>query len=256
MHQYIQDFSKYEGQSVTVKGWIANKRESKTNIFIVFRDGTGFAQCVVNVDEVGEEQFAAAKSLTQESSAILTGTVVKDARQIGGFEVQVSNLEIVHLTENYPITPKEHGIKFLEDRRHLWLRSTRQWAIMRVRNQIIMGIHHFFQENGFVQMDAPLFTGSACEGTTNLFETDFFGEPAYLSQSGQLYGEAMAMAMGKIYTFGPTFRAEQSKTPRHLSEFWMIEPEMAYYTNEMNMDLIENFVRSVVNSVLEIGKRE
>ncbi len=256
MHQHIQDFSKYEGQSVTIKGWIANKRESKTNIFIVFRDGTGFAQCVVNIDEVGEEQFAAAKSLTQESSAVMTGTVIKDDRQIGGYEVQVSSLEIVHLTQDYPITPKEHGIKFLEDRRHLWLRSTRQWAIMRVRNQIIMGIHAFFQENGFVQMDAPLFTGSACEGTTNLFATDFFGDPAYLSQSGQLYGEAMAMAMGKIYTFGPTFRAEKSKTPRHLSEFWMIEPEMAYYTNEMNMDLIENFVRSVVSRVLENAKHE
>lgn len=256
MHQYIQDFSKYEGQSVTVKGWIANKRESKTNIFIVFRDGTGFTQCVVNVDEVGEEQFAVAKTLTQESSAILTGTIVKDDRQIGGYEVQVSAIEVVHLTQDYPITPKEHGIKFLEDRRHLWLRSTRQWAIMRVRNQIIMGIHAFFQDNGFVQMDAPLFTGSACEGTTNLFETDFFGDPAYLSQSGQLYGEAMAMAMGKIYTFGPTFRAEKSKTPRHLSEFWMIEPEMAYYTNEMNMDLIENFVRSVVGRVLDKAKQE
>jgi asparaginyl-tRNA synthetase len=256
MHHYIQDFSKHEGQSVTVKGWIANKRESKTNIFIVFRDGTGFTQCVVNIDDVGEEQFNLAKTFTQESSVIIEGTVVKDDRQIGGYELQVTKLELVHLTEDYPITPKEHGIKFLEDRRHLWLRSKRQWAIMRVRNQIIMGIHNFFQENGFIQMDAPLFTGSACEGTTNLFETDFFGEPAYLSQSGQLYGEAMGMAMGKIYTFGPTFRAEKSKTPRHLSEFWMIEPEMAYYTNEMNMDLIENFVRSVVGQVLEKAKHE
>lgn len=256
MHHYIQDFSKHEGQAVRVKGWIANKRESKTNIFIVFRDGTGFAQCVVNIDEVGEEQFDLAKSFTQESSVIIDGTVVKDEKQIGGYELQVTKLELVHLTEDYPITPKEHGIKFLEDRRHLWLRSKRQWAIMRVRNQIIMGIHNFFQDKGFIQMDAPLFTGSACEGTTNLFETDFFGEPAYLSQSGQLYGEAMGMAMGKIYTFGPTFRAEKSKTPRHLSEFWMIEPEMAYYTNEMNMDLIEDFIRSVVGQVLEKAKHE
>lgn len=251
MQQYIQDFSKYEGQSVTVKGWVAKKRDSKTNIFIVFRDGSGYAQCVVNLNNVGEDNFQKAKRLTQESSVVFRGTVVKDDRQIGGYELQVSDLEIVHLTQDFPITPKEHGVKFLEDRRHLWLRSRRQWAIMRIRNEIIMGIHDFFQTNGFVQMDAPLFTGNACEGTTNLFSTSFFGEEAYLSQSGQLYGEAMAMAMGKIYTFGPTFRAEKSKTPRHLAEFWMIEPEMAFYNNEMNMDLIENFVRHVINRTLE-----
>lgn len=256
MHQYIQDFAQHEGQTVTVKGWVANKRESKTNIFIVFRDGSGFAQCVVNLDTVGEAPFEEAKRLTQESAVILTGIVNKDDRQIGGYELQVTQLETVHLAEGYPITPKEHGITFLENNRHLWLRSSRQWAIMRIRNRIIMAIHEFFQQDGFVQMDAPLFTGSACEGTTNLFETDFFGEPAYLSQSGQLYGEAMAMAMGKIYTFGPTFRAERSKTPRHLAEFWMIEPEMAYYTNEMNMDLIERFVRHVVTSVLDNCKQE
>jgi asparaginyl-tRNA synthetase len=256
MHQYIQDFPQYDGQEVTVKGWVANKRESKTNIFVVFRDGTGFAQCVVNLDAVGEDQFETAKRMTQESAVIFTGTVNKDDRQIGGYELQVKTVEVVHLSKDYPITPKEHGITFLENNRHLWLRSTRQWAIMRIRNQIIQGIHEFFQKDGFVQMDAPLFTGSACEGTTNLFETDFFGDPAYLSQSGQLYGEAMAMAMGKIYTFGPTFRAEKSKTPRHLAEFWMIEPEMAYYTNEMNMDLIERFVRHVVTRVLDNCHRE
>lgn len=251
MHQYINDFSQHEGQEVTVKGWVANKRDSKTNIFVVFRDGSGFAQCVVSLDTVGEEQFEVAKRLTQESSVIFTGTVNKDERQIGGYELLVKTVELVHLSENFPITPKEHGISFLEDRRHLWLRSRRQWAVMRVRNQIIMSIHDFFQGEGFVQMDSPIFTGSACEGTTDLFETDFFGQPAYLAQSGQLYGEAMAMAMGKIYTFGPTFRAEKSKTPRHLSEFWMIEPEMAYYTNEMNMDLIEKFVRHVILRVLD-----
>ncbi len=256
MHQYIQDFSKYDGQEVTVKGWVANSRSSKTNIFVVFRDGTGFAQCVVNLDQVGEAQFETAKRLTQESSVIFTGLINKDDRQIGGYELSVKTIEVVHLSKDFPISPKEHGITFLEDRRHLWLRSKRQWAIMRVRNQIIMGIHDFFQSNGFVQMDSPIFTGSACEGTTDLFETDFFGKPAYLAQSGQLYGEAMAMAMGKIYTFGPTFRAEKSKTSRHLSEFWMIEPEMAYYTNEMNMDLIENFVRHVILSVLEKCKSE
>ena len=256
MHHYINDFSTLEGQTVTVKGWVANSRTSKTNVFVVFRDGSGFAQCVVNVDEVGEEQFETAKRLTQESSVIFTGTVSKDDRQIGGYELQVTSVELVHLSTDFPITPKEHGDRFLADRRHLWLRSKRQWAIMRVRNAIIMSIHEFFQASGFVQMDSPLFTGSACEGTTDLFATDFFGDPAYLAQSGQLYGEAMAMAMGKIYTFGPTFRAEKSRTPRHLAEFWMIEPEMAYYTNEMNMDLIENFTRHVVTTVVEKCKLE
>ncbi len=256
MQTYIQDFAQAVGQEVTVKGWVANKRESKTNIFIVFRDGTGYAQAVVNIDAVGEEQFGVTKGLTQESSVILTGEVVQDDRQIGGYEIQVKTIEVVHLTQDYPITPKEHGVRFLEDRRHLWLRSRRQWAIMRVRNEIIMSIHDFFQSEGFVQMDAPLFTGNACEGTTTLFATDFFGKEAYLSQSGQLYGEAMAMAMGKIYTFGPTFRAEKSKTPRHLSEFWMIEPEMAYFDNEMNMDLIEAFVRHVVTRTVERRKLE
>jgi asparaginyl-tRNA synthetase len=251
MHQYIREFAKYENQTVEVKGWVANMRESKTNLFIVFRDGTGFAQCVVSADVVTEENFELGKTLTQESAVKLIGKVIKDEKQIGGYELQVTSLEVVHLATEYPITPKEHGVKFLSDNRHLWLRSMRQWAIMRVRNEIIMGIHQFLQEDGFVQMDSPIFTGNAVEGTTDLFETDFFGEPAYLSQSGQLYGEAMAMAQGKIYTFGPTFRAEKSDTPRHLAEFWMIEPEMAYYDNEMNMDLIEHFIRSIINRVLK-----
>jgi len=256
MHQYIKDFSDHIGQKVTVKGWVANKRESKTNIFIVFRDGTGYAQCVVSYDTVGEEQFEAAKSLTQESAVIINGTVVEDDRQMGGFELQADSLEIVHISKEYPISNKAHGVRFLSDNRHLWLRSKRQWAIMRIRNEIIMAIHKFFQDRGFMQMDAPIFTGSACEGTTDLFETDYFGDPAYLSQSGQLYGEAMAMAQGLIYTFGPTFRAEKSDTPRHLAEFWMIEPEMAFYTNEMNMDVIEEFIKFVINQVLENKKIE
>ena len=250
MHQYIQDFSQLVGQTVTIKGWVSNARFSKTNVFIVFRDGTGFTQCVISSDVVGQEAFDVANTLTQEAAIIITGTLIADEKQIGGYEVQATSFEIVSGSIDFPISNKEHGIKFLSDQRHLWLRSKRQWAIMRVRNQIIMAIHDFFQNNGFVQMDAPIITGNACEGTTELFETDFFGEPAYLSQSGQLYGEAMAMAMGKIYTFGPTFRAEKSDTPRHLAEFWMIEPEMAYYTNEMNMDLIENFIKHVVNKVL------
>lgn len=216
------------------------------------RDGSGYAQCVVAEETVGAEAFAEASRLNQESAVALTGTVVKDERQVGGYELQVSSLEIIFVnTEQYPISNKEHGVQFLGNNRHLWLRSRRQWAIMRVRNEVIMGIHQFFQDNGFVQMDAPILTGNACEGTSELFETDFYDAPAYLSQSGQLYGEAMAMAQGLIYTFGPTFRAEKSVTRRHLSEFWMIEPEMAFYNNEMNMDLIERFIRSVVNRVLE-----
>ncbi len=256
MHQYIRQFAAYEGQEVQVKGWVANLRLSKTNIFVVFRDGTGFAQCVVSQEVVGDEAFEQAKALTQESSVALRGTVVRDERQMGGFELQVRSLEILQLAQEYPITPKEHGVKFLSDNRHLWLRSSRQWAIMRVRNAVIMAIHDFFQGEGFVQMDAPIFTGNAVEGTTTLFETDFFGHPAYLTQSGQLYGEAMAMAQGKIYTFGPTFRAERSDTPRHLAEFWMIEPEMAFYTNEDNMDLIEAFIKHVTTSILKNCRTE
>ena len=181
---------------------------------------------------------------------------MKDERQFGGYEVHASSLQIISEAEEYPITPKEHGVDFLMDNRHLWLRAKRQWAIMRIRNEIIFSIHKFFQENGFVQMDAPIFTGNACEGTSTLFETDYYGEPAYLSQSGQLYGEAMAMAQGLIYTFGPTFRAEKSKTRRHVSEFWMIEPEMAFYDLKMDMDMIEKFVRYVVSSVLDKCKSE
>ena len=253
---YINELQNHIGQSVTVKGWITNKRDSKGLAFIVLRDGTGILQCVVAEETVGNESFENAKRLPQESSVSLTGMVVADERQVGGVELQVSHLGIISESEEYPISNKEHGVEFLMDQRHLWLRSRRQWAIMKIRNTLIMAIHEFFQDRGFVQMDAPIFTGNACEGTSTLFETDFYGDPAYLSQSGQLYGEAMAMAMGKIYTFGPTFRAEKSKTRRHLSEFWMIEPEMAFYDLEMNMDLIEGFLRHVVSRVLEKNKEE
>ena len=253
---YINELSKHIGQSVTVKGWLTNKRDSKGLAFIVLRDGTGILQCIVAEETVGNESFEHAKRLPQESSIALTGMVVADERQVGGVELQVTHLEIISESEEYPISNKEHGVEFLMDQRHLWLRSRRQWAIMKIRNTLIMAIHEFFQDRGFVQMDAPIFTGNACEGTSTLFETDFYGDPAYLSQSGQLYGEAMAMAMGKIYTFGPTFRAEKSKTRRHLSEFWMIEPEMAFYDLEMNMDLIEGFLRHVVSRVLEKNKEE
>lgn len=247
---HIKDLAAHVGTQVELKGWNAQKRDSKGLVFMTFRDGTGFCQAVINLDVVGEASFEAAKRLPQESSLAITGTVIRDEKQVGGYEIQVSALTVIAEAEDYPITPKEHGVDFLMDNRHLWLRSRRQWAIMRVRNRIIFAIHEFFQSKGFVQMDAPIFTGNACEGTTNLFETDYYGEPAYLSQSGQLYGEAMAMAQGLVYTFGPTFRAEKSKTRRHLSEFWMIEPEMAFYDLKMDMDLIEQFVQSVVGAVL------
>lgn len=253
---YIKELSAHEGQEVTLKGWVSNKREGKGLVFVILRDGTGLCQCVVSAETVSEEVFENARSLTLESSLTITGKVLKDDRQVGGYELQVNNLNIIQITQDYPIAKKEHGVEFLMDKRHLWLRSNRQWAIMKIRNQLIYSIHNFFQRNGFVQMDAPLFTANASEGTTNLFETDFFGDPAYLSQSGQLYGEAMAMALGKIYTFGPTFRAEKSKTRRHLAEFWMIEPEMAFYDIFDNMNLIEDFLRSIVTDVLNNCKTE
>lgn len=239
------------GQIVTLEGWVANRRESKTVVFINLRDGQGMCQCILGLEDLGEDLFQTAKTLGQESSIALTGKVVEDTRQIGGFELHATDLKVYQNAKDYPISNKEHGIEFLIDHRHLWLRSRRQWAIMRVRNCITYAIHNFFQGQGFVQMDAPIFTGNAAEGTTDLFETDYYGKPAYLTQSGQLYGEAMALAMGKIYTFGPTFRAEKSKTRRHLSEFWMIEPEMAFCDIFENMDTIESFLRSVVQEVLE-----
>lgn len=252
----IKDLSKNESKIVTLKGWVANKRESKGLVFIVLRDGSGFCQAVLSLDKLGDSSFNLASSLGLESALEVTGLVIRDNKQVGGYELVAEHINILHLVKEYPIAKKEHGIDFLMDHRHLWLRSQRQWAIMRIRNQIIFSIHTFFQEQGFVQADAPIFTANACEGTTNLFETDFYGKPAYLSQSGQLYGEAMAMALGKIYTFGPTFRAEKSKTRRHLSEFWMIEPEMAFYDLEDNMNLIEAFLQYVIRFVLERCSQE
>lgn len=248
--QYIQDLAQYEGQEVTLKGWAANRRTGKGLVFLILRDGTGFCQTVISQEVIPDDRFDMAYKLPLESAIEITGKVVADDRQIGGYEVQATAITLIHEAEEYPIAKKEHGVDFLMDHRHLWLRSRRQWAIMRVRNRLIYAIHNFFQEEGFVQMDTPIFTGNAVEGTSTLFETDFYGQPAYLSQSGQLYGEALAMALGKIYTFGPTFRAEKSKTRRHLSEFWMIEPEMAFYDLARNMDLIERFMQHIVNDVV------
>lgn len=248
---YINKLSEYVDNTVTLKGWVYNYRSSGSLVFIEMRDGTGLTQCVVAKDDVNEQAWEAATSLKQESSLEITGTVKADERSIGGHEIHVSDVQVIQIAEDYPITPKEHGVEFLMNNRHLWLRSQRQWAAMRVRNEIIFAIHTFFQDRGFMQMDSPIFTGNAAEGSTTLFETEFFEEPAYLAQTGQLYGEAMAMAHGLIYTFGPTFRAEKSKTRRHLSEFWMIEPEMAFYDLKMNMDLAEDMIRFIVKTVLD-----
>jgi asparaginyl-tRNA synthetase len=253
---YIKELASAEGGTASLQGWVANKRESKGIVFLVLRDGTGFCQCVVALDQVGPEVFEKASGLTMESSVKLNGRVVRDERQVGGYELHADGLEVYQVAEEYPISKKEHGVDFLMDNRHLWLRSSRQWAIMNIRNTIIYSIHRYFQEQGFLQMDAPIFTGNACEGTSNLFETDFYGDPAYLSQSGQLYGEALAMAFGRIYTFGPTFRAEKSKTRRHLSEFWMIEPEMAFYDIFQNMEVIEGMLHHVIRDVLATNRRE
>jgi asparaginyl-tRNA synthetase len=252
----ISKLSNHENETVTLKGWIYNSRSGKGLHFLEVRDGTGLCQCIVSAEEVSEEVFEAAGTLKQESSLAITGKVVKDDRSVGGYELHATDVQVYQVAENYPITPKEHGVEFLMENRHLWLRSQRQWAAMQVRNTIQFSIHQFFQNEGFIQMDAPIFTGNAAEGTTTLFETDYFDEKAYLTQSGQLYAEAMAMAHGKVYTFGPTFRAEKSKTRRHLTEFWMIEPEMAFYDLEMNMALAEKMLKFIITTVLERHESE
>ncbi len=246
---YIEDLGAHEGEDVTLKGWLYNKRGSKRLYFLVLRDGTGLAQCVVNEAAVDAGSWAAADGAGQESALVITGRVRRDERQVGGYEVEATSVQLLSKAVDYPITPKEHGIDFLMNHRHLWLRSRRQWAILRIRNRVIMAIHAFFQDRGFLQMDAPILTGNAVEGTSTLFELDYFDRKAYLTQSGQLHGEAMAMAFGKIYTFGPTFRAEKSKTRRHLTEFWMIEPEMAFYDLAMNMELAEDFLVYLVQTI-------
>ena len=249
-HIAIESLSKHLGEDVTLRGWLYNKRSSKGLHFVVLRDGTGLCQCVVNEEQVDATSWEAASDATQESSLELKGTIRADERQVGGIEMQVTAVKMYHKAEEYPITPKEHGVDFLMNNRHLWLRSRRQWAILRIRNRVVMSIHQFFQERGFLQTDAPILTGTAVEGTSTLFEMEYFGRPAYLTQSGQLHGEAMAMAFGKIYTFGPTFRAEKSKTRRHLTEFWMIEPEMAFYDLEATMELAEEMLSRIVSDAL------
>ncbi|KKD47211.1 asparagine--tRNA ligase [Listeria seeligeri] len=247
----INQASEFVGKEVTIGAWLANKRSSGKIAFLQLRDGTGFMQGVVVKAEVGEEVFAAAKALTQETSLFVTGTINEDTRSPFGYEMAVSGLEVISESHDYPITPKEHGTEFLMDHRHLWLRSNRQHAIMKIRNEIIRATYEFFNKEGFLKIDPPILTGSAPEGTTELFHTKYFEEDAFLSQSGQLYMEAAAMAFGKVFSFGPTFRAEKSKTRRHLIEFWMIEPEMAFYKLEDSLKVQENYVAFLVKAVLD-----
>ncbi|HDI3457640.1 TPA: asparagine--tRNA ligase [Listeria monocytogenes] len=247
----INQASEFVGKEVTIGAWLANKRSSGKIAFLQLRDGTGFMQGVVVKAEVGDDIFATAKALTQETSLYVTGTINEDTRSPFGYEMAVSGVEVISESHDYPITPKEHGTEFLMDHRHLWLRSNRQHAIMKIRNEIIRASYEFFNKEGFLKIDPPILTGSAPEGTTELFHTKYFDEDAFLSQSGQLYMEAAAMAFGKVFSFGPTFRAEKSKTRRHLIEFWMIEPEMAFYKLEDSLQVQENYVAFLVKAVLD-----
>lgn len=249
-HVSIRDLSKWVDQEVTVKGWLYGKTDKGRLQFLLIRDGSGMVQGVAFKKGLDPEAFEAATRLTQESSLVATGVVLADERAPGGYELSLTGLEIVQLAEGYPITPKEHGVDFLMDNRHLWLRSTQQWAILRVRAAVVRAIRNWLDGQGFTLVDAPILTPAACEGTTTLFETEYFGEKAYLTQSGQLYNEATIAAFGKTYCFGPTFRAEKSKTRRHLIEFWMVEPEMAYADLDDCMRVEEQLVAHVVQTVL------
>ena len=254
---YINKIPDYVDNDVTIKGWLYNIRSSGKLMFPELRDGTGMIQGVVVKSTVSEKVWEDFSSLTQESSVKVTGKVTKHPKKEGVYELQISDIEIIHIAEPYPITPKEHGVDFLMDRRHLWLRSPKQVAILKIRNEIIQSIREYMYDNGFILFDTPIFTPNACEGTSTLFATDYFDlGNAYLAQSGQLYAEAGAMALGKVYTLGPTFRAENSMTRRHLTEFWMMEPEMAFYDIDDDMDLIEDFLEYVVQRVLKNCKTE
>jgi asparaginyl-tRNA synthetase len=257
MIAYVEDIARHLGQPVTIRGWLHNRRSSGKIHFLSVRDGTGFIQAVMSKAAVGEEKFKRADHLTQETAMVVHGTVRADARAPGGYELDVSDFDVVNPSVDYPITPKEHGVDFLLDRRHLWIRSERQHAILRVRHEVVNGVRDFFNDRGFILTDAPIFTPAACEGTTTLFPVDYFeDQKVYLTQSGQLYDEAAAMALGRVYSFGPVFRAEKSKTRRHLTEFWMVEPEVAYATLDDIIELAEALVVSVVSRVLDRRRRE
>ncbi|OFW14424.1 MAG: asparagine--tRNA ligase [Acidobacteria bacterium RIFCSPLOWO2_12_FULL_66_10] len=257
MHVYIEDIGTHEGEEVTIKGWLHNRRSSGKIHFLTVRDGSGFIQAVMSKAAVGDDVFLAADHLSQETSIVVTGAARADTRAPSGYEIDVKTLQIVGESHDYPITPKEHGVDYLLDRRHLWIRSERQHAILRIRHEIINAVRDFFNGRGFILADTPIFTPAACEGTTTLFPAQYFDDQtAYLTQSGQLYNEANAMALGRVYCFGPTFRAEKSKTRRHLTEFWMVEPEVAYADLNDVMNLAEDLVVSVVARVLETRRRE
>ena len=255
----IAEIGKHEGQSVTLRGWLYNLRESGKLLFPIFRDGTGFIQGVMHVKSVSLEVFERTKGLTQESSVIVRGAVRADQRAKGGYELDVQDVEIVERvpeSDPYPISLKDHGVEFLMEHRHLWVRSPRQVAILRLRSEIIKAARDFFDERGFTLTDPPILTPAACEGTSTLFEVDYFGDPAFLTQSGQLYIESTAMALGKVYSFGPTFRAEKSKTRRHLTEFWMVEPEVAFARLDDIMELAEQFISFIVERCLTRRRAE
>jgi asparaginyl-tRNA synthetase len=253
---YVENVGAWEGKEVTLHGWVYNKRSSGKLQFILLRDGTGVIQCVAFKGNFTAEQFDALDKITQESSIELQGRVRKDARSPGGYELDISGFRIIQLAENYPITPKEHGTAFLMEHRHLWLRSSRQHAVIKIRHEVIKACRDYFDNLGFTLVDTPIFTPNACEGTTTLFETRYFDQTAYLTQSGQLYNEATAAAFGKVYCFGPTFRAEKSKTRRHLMEFWMVEPEVAYAGLEDIMQLAEGLVCFMLERVLTRRKAQ
>ncbi len=248
----IKDLSEHVGKEITLKGWLYNKRSSGKVKFLILRDGTGYLQCIVFKGNVTPEVFELAESLNQEASFEVTGLVKEEQRAVGGYELDATDVKLISHSDDYPISPKEHGVEFLIDHRHLWLRSKRQVAIMKIRHRIAKAIRDFFDERGFTLFDPPIITPNASEGTSTLFEMEYFDlGKAYLTQSGQLYAEAGALALGKVYTFGPTFRAEKSKTRRHLTEFWMVEPEMAFYDLDDDMDLAEEFLEYIVKSVLK-----
>jgi len=254
--RFLSDISDVDGKEATFDGWVYNTRSIGKIWFLILRDGTGMTQCVVSSDETSDNVFNLENTLTQETSITVAGIVKKEPRSIGGYEILVKNIVVHQLAQDYPISLKEHGTSFLMDHRHLWIRSKRQHAILKIRHQVIKSCRDFLDYNGFTLVDTPIFTANACEGTSNLFNVDYFDRSAYLTQSGQLYSEASAASFGKVYCFGPTFRAEKSKTRRHLTEFWMVEPEMAYYDLNDNMDLAEQFVETIVQSCLKNCKNE
>ena len=254
--RFLSNISEVEGKEATFDGWVYNTRSIGKIWFLILRDGTSMTQCVVSSDETSDTVFNLENTLTQESSISVTGIIKKEPRSIGGYEILVNNIVVHQLANDYPISLKEHGTSFLMDNRHLWIRSKRQHAILKIRHQVIKASRDFLDNNGFTLVDTPIFTANACEGTSNLFNVEYFDRSAYLTQSGQLYSEASAASFGKVYCFGPTFRAENSKTRRHLTEFWMVEPEMAYFDLNDNMDLAEEFVENIVQSCLKNCKNE